>query len=129
MTLPKMLVRTLVFDSEGYILLLRRADTRRGVWELPGGGVSEGEAPSIAAARELAEETSLQDPQMEGVIAKGMVRGLGKRKLPWRAYRARCVSRRVSVNPKEHDNAGWFEITKLPENIDPVSAEIIRRTT
>ena len=55
-----------VFNHEGKVWLGRRADgtleidpTEPNVWQLPQGGVDEGEAPLAAAFRELAEETGM----------------------------------------------------------------------
>jgi 8-oxo-dGTP pyrophosphatase MutT (NUDIX family) len=48
-------VAVLATNAAGKVLLVR---TRRG-WELPGGGVEPGESPSVAAAREVLEETGL----------------------------------------------------------------------
>jgi 8-oxo-dGTP pyrophosphatase MutT (NUDIX family) len=44
-------------DSEGRILLLRRAD---GLWSVPGGGLEPGERLDQAAVREVREETGLE---------------------------------------------------------------------
>src|SRR3954471_21119558 len=46
-----------VRDVEGRILLVRRGDT--GNWELPGGRVELGESATVAAEREVAEESGV----------------------------------------------------------------------
>src|SRR4051794_40391938 len=46
-----------VRDDFGRILLVRRADT--GNWELPGGRVEIGESATLAAEREVAEESGI----------------------------------------------------------------------
>lgn len=50
-------VNVAIFDREGRILLTQREDFE--VWCLPGGGMDEGEIPTIAAMREAKEETGL----------------------------------------------------------------------
>lgn len=58
-TLPrKLVVAALCSDARGRVLLTKRlADQPMGgLWELPGGKVEPGEAPSVALAREIAEE-------------------------------------------------------------------------
>jgi NAD+ diphosphatase len=56
----------LVVDDEGRILLARRArDPDKGLWDLPGGFLNEGEDPRDALRRELMEETSLDVEPLE----------------------------------------------------------------
>ncbi|WP_418955455.1 nucleotide triphosphate diphosphatase NUDT15 [Streptomyces tritici] len=57
----------IVTDAEGRVLLGLHPT---GVWELPGGKVDPGESIETAAARELAEETTLEaDPEDVDVVA------------------------------------------------------------
>jgi 8-oxo-dGTP pyrophosphatase MutT (NUDIX family) len=54
--------RVAVIDAERRVLLLRTHDPHRSgseVWELPGGGLEEGEVPTEGARRELYEETGI----------------------------------------------------------------------
>ncbi|MGH6719152.1 MAG: NUDIX domain-containing protein, partial [Alphaproteobacteria bacterium] len=44
-----------LFDSRGLVFVGERADMP-GAWQMPQGGIDEGETPAMAAMRELAEE-------------------------------------------------------------------------
>ncbi len=52
---PFAVVDTAVFDEQGRMLLIQRADDR--LWAMPGGACDVGEAPATGAAREVWEET------------------------------------------------------------------------
>jgi ADP-ribose pyrophosphatase len=52
---PYTVVDTAIFDEEGRILLIQRADN--GLWALPGGACEVGEVAATSAAREVWEET------------------------------------------------------------------------
>src|SRR5688572_11956105 len=61
MQYPIPVVRLIVRDAEGRVLLLKRKGSEYacGLWCLPGGKVGYGERVERAAVRELEEETSL----------------------------------------------------------------------
>ncbi len=63
---PIPVVRLIVCDEEGRVLLLRRANSAHasGAWCLPGGKVDYGEEVLEAARRELTEETGLVPSQL-----------------------------------------------------------------
>ena len=54
---PKIGVRAAVFDRERILLVRERKD---GLWTLPGGWVDVGDAPSVAAIREVKEESGYE---------------------------------------------------------------------
>jgi putative (di)nucleoside polyphosphate hydrolase len=56
-----------VFNKAGRVLVAERAD-RRGAWQLPQGGMDEGEEAWPAALRELAEEIGTADVTYLGEI-------------------------------------------------------------
>ena len=58
--LPKkwMSVGALIFDNEGKFLIVK--PTYKPTWEIPGGGIAEGESPLNALKREIKEELGLE---------------------------------------------------------------------
>ena len=52
-------VRVVVRDEDGNILMVRQQHPEREIWLLPGGGIENGETSSMAAVREVKEETGL----------------------------------------------------------------------
>lgn len=50
-------------DEQVFIALRSQDKHQGGCWEFPGGKVEQGEAPSVALARELAEECGIQVKQ------------------------------------------------------------------
>lgn len=54
-------VGAVVFDDEGRLLLIQRANAPgRGLWSIPGGRVEAGETDEAALVREMREETGLE---------------------------------------------------------------------
>lgn len=59
----RLLVVLIGVVRDGRVLLIRRGKPPyRGLWGLPGGKVEPGEAPQVAAVRELLEEVGLKGP-------------------------------------------------------------------
>jgi 8-oxo-dGTP pyrophosphatase MutT (NUDIX family) len=64
---PRVGARVLLIDPQDRVLLIHACDPHdRGHdwWELPGGGLDEGEEPVDAARREVAEETGIVLPSL-----------------------------------------------------------------
>src|SRR5579859_1141952 len=55
---PKVGATAIIFNEEGKLLLIKRADD--GTWALPGGWADVGESAAETAVREAFEETGLQ---------------------------------------------------------------------
>ena len=53
-------VGMILINAKGYIFAGKRLDNNTSAWQMPQGGIDEGETPETAAFRELAEETGIQ---------------------------------------------------------------------
>jgi putative (di)nucleoside polyphosphate hydrolase len=128
-------VGAVLFDRNGRVLVARRADLPNaegapGGWQLPQGGIDEGEDPRSAVLRELAEEigTDRADiigehpewltydlpPELVGVALKGRYRGQRQR---WFALRftGGDADIRLDADPHpEFDAWRWAELAELP---------------
>lgn len=58
-------VGILLFDAGGRAFVGERSDAP-GAWQMPQGGIDDGEDPRAAALRELAEETGVADARIVG---------------------------------------------------------------
>jgi ADP-ribose pyrophosphatase YjhB (NUDIX family) len=108
-----------IFDKKSRVLLCHRRDMD--IWNLPGGGVENGELPDEAAIRETREETGLK------VKIKDLVGIYGK---PHRdelvfVFIGEVVGGKLKVMA-ESDESHYFKTKKLPVNTIPKHVERIR---
>ena len=72
MFLRRPAARVVLLDREGRIFLINAEDPldpfKPAWWEIPGGGIDLGEDSAVAAARELYEESGMEDVEMGPVI-------------------------------------------------------------
>ncbi len=145
-TLPyRPCVGILVLNRDGLVWAGRRiaeddsemAGTDK-LWQMPQGGIDEGEEPLPAALRELYEETGMRTvtllaeaphwidydlpPHLLGIAFKGKYRGQTQR---WFAFRFEGDDSEIAINPPpggheaEFDDWGWKKMTELPELVVP----------
>jgi 8-oxo-dGTP pyrophosphatase MutT (NUDIX family) len=125
----------LVLDHERRLLLMRRTDN--GFWGVPGGSMEPGESLEETAIRETKEETGLVVEQLD---LFGVFSGPGLYyKYPNGAevynvtvvYRSRLVNGTIDLDPHEHSDFQYFDISHLPEDVSPpiklILAELVRR--
>ena len=124
-----------LFNRDGLVLVARRADLpnaegRPGVWQLPQGGIDDGEDPRHAVLRELREEVGTDraeivgehpdwlsyalPPPLLGRALGGRFRGQRQR---WFALRftGSDADIRLDLDPHpEFDAWKWIELSELP---------------
>lgn len=106
-------VGAVLFDRRGLVLVARRADlppeqAERTGWQLPQGGIDDGEDPRAAVLRELSEEIGTDRADIVGEHAEWLtydfppeVAALGGRKARFRGQRQRWFALRFRGT--EHD--------------------------
>lgn len=138
-------VGAVLFNHAGLVLVARRADLPNaeapaGGWQLPQGGIDEGEDPREAVLRELAEEVGTSraevigeheawltydlPPELLGVALKGQFRGQKQR---WFALRflGDDSDIRLDLDPHpEFDAWRWANLHELPDLAVPFKRPI-----
>jgi len=111
---PAPTASALILDSRGRVLLSRRAgDPGKGMWDIPGGFIEEGEGPLETLRREMKEETGLEIEPTEflgGFVDRYGDGGIYTLNLYWTA-------RIVSGEPSPADDVAdlrWFGPDELP---------------
>jgi ADP-ribose pyrophosphatase YjhB (NUDIX family) len=113
---PKVDVRGVLFDTDERVLLMReRVD---GLWSVPGGWADPGDAPSVAAVREVREETGYPararkligcwDRDVQGHLPRLHVHVY---KL---FFLCEAVGEPVAPDALETLDVGWFGLAELP---------------
>jgi 8-oxo-dGTP diphosphatase len=122
---------------EGKVLMI--VDSRVGRWEIPGGGVDEGESDRQALERELVEETGLKiDTSGIKLIDRvlGYYYSIGN-KTPWKTDRIYYIVKLISSpdelrkegNGDDVEKAAFIKISEMEflQNVGEVDLEIIRK--
>lgn len=143
-------VGVMVLNREGAVWAGRRIRERASevdgatmLWQMPQGGIDEGEDPLPAALRELYEETGMRTvsllaeapdwinydlpPELVGIALKGKYRGQAQK---WFAFRFEGDESEIAINPPpgghtaEFDTWAWKPMADLPELIVPFKRKV-----
>tara|TARA_S200000501_G_scaffold364757_1_gene397340 strand:+ start:143 stop:619 length:477 start_codon:yes stop_codon:yes gene_type:complete len=126
-------VGIIVLNKENKVFVARRIDNPKNFWQMPQGGVDEGENFLKAAYRELDEETSiknvelikeLDDPityelpdHLLGIIWKGKYRG---QKQKWFLMRFVGEDKEIDIETKNPEFLDWKWI-----NLDEITEVVV----
>ncbi|MFN3076967.1 MAG: RNA pyrophosphohydrolase [Alphaproteobacteria bacterium] len=62
-------VGIILINADGHVFVGQRIDTEEPAWQMPQGGVDDGESPAVAALREMREETGTDKAVIVGESA------------------------------------------------------------
>jgi putative (di)nucleoside polyphosphate hydrolase len=144
-------VGIMLLNAEGHAFIGRRADHEgepEGTgtwWQMPQGGVDEGEDVEAAARRELAEETGVRNArfigatrdwltydlpaELIGIAWEGRYRG---QKQLWFAARFEGEDSEIDIGPREgheqeFDAWRWAKLKELPSLVVPFKRKVYMR--
>ena len=136
-------VGVMLINQHRHVFVGRRIDNRDEAWQMPQGGIDEGEKPWPAALRELEEETGVRKKLVEKVarlpeqlrydipdaIASRLWGGKWKGQLQdWYLVRFLGSDEDVNIATKhpEFSHWKWVEPQLLPELIVPFKRDMYR---
>lgn len=133
-------VGAVLLNAEGQVLVAQRIDTPGDAWQMPQGGIDEGEDPREAVFRELEEEIGTANAQIvaetEGwltydlpkairkTIWKGRYRG---QKQKWFALRYLGEDTDIDLEAHKHPEFSawkWAPLNEVPDLIVPFKREL-----
>jgi 8-oxo-dGTP pyrophosphatase MutT (NUDIX family) len=112
---PKTVGVRCIVVNDGKVLLIKNTYNNKG-WDFPGGGVDSGEDLSVAAKREVWEETGVKLSEVTKI-------GDFESDIEFKKDHVNCFVGRtdnfeLNIDPGEIAEAKWFEIENLPPLYD-----------
>ena len=137
-------VGMVLINTKGHIFAGKRIDNNTGAWQMPQGGIDEGESPEFAAFRELSEETGVHHSKTRliGAISgwlsydiplelipklwNGQYRGQEQK---WFAFEFLGTDTDINITTEEPEFSEWAWKSKkdLLSSIVPFKAEVYQK--
>ncbi|MEV7973029.1 NUDIX hydrolase [Cellulomonas sp. NPDC089187] len=114
---PRPAVGVIVHDPYRGLLMIHRHRFLTGTrgWEVPAGGVDEGETPEQAAARETLEETGWRPGPLRHLLSYHPSNGISDQEFQiWQTDSAELVG---DPDPAEADRVDWLPVARLREMV------------
>ena len=135
-------VGIVVLNNDNKVFVARRIDNAKNFWQMPQGGVDEGENLLKAAYRELEEETSIKNVELIkeldgtltyelpdhllGIIWKGKYRG---QKQKWFLMRFNGEEKEINIKTKNPEflEWKWIEINQITEVVVDFKLQVYKK--
>ena len=134
----------MVISADRLVFAGRRLDSTAEAWQMPQGGIDEGEAPLAAALREVGEETGIIAHRLEllrecsgwidydlpgelmGRLWKGRYRGQSQK---WFAFRFQGADADIDISTGEPEFSAWrwMRGADLMKTVVPFKTHVYRR--
>lgn len=135
-------VGIMLLNATGEVFVAKRLDTLAEAWQMPQGGIDDGEPPRTAALRELTEETGIPADRVTvlaesagwyaydlpddlvPIIWKGRYRGQQQK---WFVLRLDGPDSLINITADAHPEFSewkWIQMQQLPEVIVPFKREL-----
>lgn len=138
-------VGIMLVNDKAKVFVGKRIDNKEGdAWQMPQGGIDQGENPEAAALRELEEETGLKPrhvtvlaqtrdelfydlpPELLGKLWGGRYRGQRQHWFLARFTGKDCDVNLAAHNPAEFCEWQWVSPNRLPDMIVPFKVQVYR---
>ncbi len=129
MSRPALAVLAVVLHGDQVLLVRRRNPPDAGLWGYPGGHVEAGETALAAAARELAEETSVRADPLEYLANLDIILRDADGRLEHHFFLVAVLCRYRGGAPQAGDDAthaAWIPVAQVLSGALPMSRDVDR---